>query len=276
MDYKIILVYCLCADLLKALQHQEDPQCKMSDAEVMTTGLVAALFFGGKHTLACEFLQEQKYIPQMISKSQFSRRLHRLDYLFLTLFRVLGESFKELNEESVYIIDSAPVAVCDNIRIRRNKIYGDEEHRGYQASKRRYFYGVKIHLLVTKDHQPVEFFLSPGEFSDTEALTQFDFDLPEGSQIFADKAYNYYLVEDLLDEAGIQLIPDRKKNSKRPMPPWLHFFLRQYRNQVETAGSLIERLLPKSIHAVTAKGFELKVILFVLASSVNCLGSAMP
>jgi len=271
MDYKIILVYCLCADLLKALQHKEDVQCKISDAEVMTAALVAALFFGGKQTLACAFLCEQKYIPRMISKSQFSRRLHRLDYLFIALFRVLGESFKELNEESVYVIDSAPIAVCDNIRIKRNKIYGDEEHRGYQASKKRYFYGVKVHLLVTKDHQPVEFFLSPGAFSDTAALRQFDFDLPAGSQVFGDKAYTDYLVEDLLDEAGIQLVTDRKKNSKRPMPPWLHFFLRQYRNQVETAGSMIERLLPKSIHAVTAKGFELKVILFVLASSINCL-----
>jgi hypothetical protein len=244
----------------------------MSDAEVMTTAIVAALFFGGKYERARELLQEQGYIPNMLSKSQFSRRLHRVDYLFVTLFRMLGEHFKELNEDSVYIIDSAPVAACDNIRIRRNKLYSDEEHRGYQASKKRYFYGVKIHLLVTKDHQPVEFFLSPGAFSDTAALTQFDFDLPTGSQVFADKAYNDYGVEDLLGDAGIQLIPDRKKNSKRPLPPWLHFFLRHYRNQVETAGSLIERLFPKSIHAVTAKGFELKVILFVLASSINCLG----
>ena len=274
MDYQIILVYCLCDDLLKALGHKEDKQCQMSDAEVMTTALVAALFFGGKQNLACAMLKEQKYMPDMLSKSQFSRRLQRLDYLFITLFQVLGEGFKALNEESVYIIDSAPIAVCDNIRIRRNKLYGDEAHRGYQASKRRYFYGVKIHLLVTKDHQPVEFFLSPGGFSDVDALTQFDFDLPEGSQIFADKAYTHYLVEDILDEAEILLAPDRKKNSKRPMPPWLHFFLRHYRNQVETAGSLIERLLPKSIHAVTAKGFELKVILFVLASSINCLGTA--
>lgn len=36
-------------------------------------------------------------------------------------------------------------------------------------------------------------------------------------------------------------------------------------------GSLIERILPKSIHAVIAKGFELKVALFVLASSINFL-----
>jgi Transposase DDE domain len=271
MDLQIILVYCLCADLLMALNHHEDAQRQMNDAEVMTTAIVAALYFGGKYERARELLQEQGYIPNMISKSQFSRRLHRLDTLFVTLFRVLGESFKQLNAESVYIIDSAPVAVCDNIRISRNKIYGDEAYRGYQASKKRYFYGVKIHLLVTKDHQPVEFFLSPGAFSDTDALEQFDFDLPEGSQIFADKAYTFYLVEDLMAEAGLHLIPDRKHNSKRPLPPWLQSLLRHYRNQVETAGSLIERLLPKSIHAITAKGFELKVILFVLASSINCL-----
>jgi hypothetical protein len=32
---------------------------------------------------------------------------------------------------------------------------------------------------------------------------------------------------------------------------------------------LIEQLLPKSIHAVTSQGFELKVVLFVMASSLN-------
>ncbi|MGD8405642.1 MAG: hypothetical protein PVJ21_18430 [Anaerolineales bacterium] len=43
------------------------------------------------------------------------------------------------------------------------------------------------------------------------------------------------------------------------------------RKIVETTGSLIERLLPKSIYAVTAKGFELKVVLFILACSINFL-----
>ena len=38
------------------------------------------------------------------------------------------------------------------------------------------------------------------------------------------------------------------------------YLLAHYRKQVETAGSQIERLLPKHIHAVTADGFELKTI----------------
>ena len=42
-----------------------------------------------------------------------------------------------------------------------------------------------------------------------------------------------------------------------------------YRKMVETAGSLIEQLLPKSIHAVASQGVELKVALFVIAFSLN-------
>jgi hypothetical protein len=44
-----------------------------------------------------------------------------------------------------------------------------------------------------------------------------------------------------------------------------------YRKIIETVGSLIERIMPKTLHAVTAAGFELKVFLFVLAYSINCL-----
>ena len=73
MDLQIILVYCLCADLLIALHHYEDPQCQMSDTEVMTTAIVAALYFGGKYERAREMLQEQGYIRNMVSKSQFNR-----------------------------------------------------------------------------------------------------------------------------------------------------------------------------------------------------------
>jgi hypothetical protein len=47
MDTQIVAVYCLCDDRLKALHHPEDAQSQLSDAEVMTTALVAALHFGG-------------------------------------------------------------------------------------------------------------------------------------------------------------------------------------------------------------------------------------
>ena len=271
MDDKIIATFCLCDNLLKAMHHREDRQCQMNDAEIMTTALVASLFFRGNHESARAMLRQHGYIPQMLSKSRFSRRLHRMKDIFVILFDLLGQTWKTLNTTSIYVIDSLPIAVCDNIRIRRSKIYSDEKFRGYQASKKRYFYGLKIHLMVTQDGQPVECFLTYGGFGDVDALKYYAYELPDGSIIYADKAYNDYEIEDLLKEVDhIQLLPMRKKNSKRALPPYISFVQSYHRKRVETAGSLIEQLLPKSIHAVTPQGFELKVALFVIASSLNC------
>ena len=271
MDTQIIVVYCLIDDMLKALHHYEDKQRQMSDAEVMTTAVVATLYFKGNFCMASRFLSDGKYIPTMLGKSRFNRRLHNIADLFLTLFLRLGETWKRLNEKSVYVVDSYPIAVCDNYRICRSKIYHGEEWRGYVASKKRYFYGIRIHIMVTEQGEPVEFFLEPGAMSDTKALGLYNFDLPEHSWVIGDKAYNDYTIEDVMREAGIELLPFRKKNSLRPVPPYMTYLQAGIRKMVETTGSLIERLLPKSIHSVTAKGFELKVALFVLACSINFL-----
>jgi hypothetical protein len=212
------------------------------------------------------------YMPYMLSRSRLNRRLHRLNDLLLTLFELLGQTWKHLHTESIYILDSFPIAVCDNYRIPRAKLYQHAAYRGYIASKQHCFYGLKIHLLVTKDGQPIECYLMPGSYSDVRVLKTFQFDLPEGSHVYADKAYNNYELEDTLIEAvHIQLCTMRKKHSKRAVPPYLASVRHYYRKMIETVGSLIERMMPKTIHAVTSAGFELKVFLFVLAYSINCL-----
>lgn len=269
MDTEIIAVYCLCDDFLKAMHHVDDRQCQMSDAEVMTTAIVAAHYFGGNIELARALLKQRTYMPTMLSRSRLNRRLHRVKGMFLTLFSALAEHWKALNSQSLYAVDTFPVAVCDIYRILRVRIYQGEAYRGYTASKRRYFYGLKIHLLVTAEGQPVEFFLTPGSCGDISGLYGFDFHLSDGAKICADKAYNDYLVEEDLAELGITLLPIRKKNSKRPHSPALSAWIGAQRKVVETAGSLIQRRMPKSIHAVTAAGFEMKVVLFVLGLSLH-------
>lgn len=271
MDEKIIATYCLCDDLLQAMHHHEDSQRQMSDAEVMTTAFTAAFFFRGNLESARTMLKQYGYIPHMLSKSRLSRRLHRLTETFLVLFKLLGQTWKSLNHDSIYVIDSLPISVCDNIRISRAKIYTDKLFRGYIPSKKRYFYGLNVHLMVTKEGHPVEFFLTHGGFGDVDALKYYPFDLPAGAIIYADRAYNDYEIEDLLKEVDhIQLLPMRKKNTKRTLPPYVSFVQHYYRKMIETAGSLLEQMFPKSIHAVTPQGFELKVALFVVAYSLSC------
>jgi len=125
--------------------------------------------------------------------------------------------------------------------------------------------------MVTAKGEPVEFFLSPASMADVDALDGYHFDLPADSKVYADKAYNDYLCEELLLDVGnINLLPIRKSNSLRPLPPFVTYLQARCRKIIETSGSLIEQLLPKSIHAVTSKGFELKAALFVIAYSFSC------
>jgi hypothetical protein len=279
VDDTITTIYCLCDEFLKAIGHRDDPQARLTTAEVMTVALVAAAFFGGNVEQARRFLSEYGYVPaQKISKGRFNRRLHAIEpELWRGLFSVLAGVFKQRNAQGTYAVDSLPVAACDNIRIRRCRLYPPEEHggafRGYIASKRRYFfYGLRVHLVVTGAGEPVEFSLAAGSEADVTIFKELGLDLlPEGSIIFADKAYTDYDYEDLLEEVGVHLKAQRKKNSKRQMRAWEEFLGKPIRQYIETVFSQLTSLFPKKLHAVTPRGFELKIVCFLLAFSIQCL-----
>ena len=279
MDDTIITIYCLCDDFLKAMSHRrrDDPQTRLSTAEVITIPLVASTFFDGNIDKTRRFLHEYGYMPLMISKSHLNRRLHAIEpALWRVLFELLAQAFKQRNDpDQTYAVDSLPVPVCDNIRIRRCRLYPPEEHggafRGYVPSKRRYFYGLRVHLVTTEAGEPVEFSLVAGSEADVSVFKDLELDLPEGSTLFADKAYTDYDYEDLLEEVGLHLKAQRKKNSKRPMPLWEEFLGKPVRQYIETVFGGLTNLFSKKIHAVTPRGFELKIVWFLLAFSIQCL-----
>ena len=243
----------------------------MSAAEVMTTALVAGQFFGGNQQMARQLLKEQGYIPNMLSKARFNRRLHQIAPMFQRLFESLATDCKANNSHQLYAIDTHPVPACDPIRISRARLYQGKVWRGVIASKHRYFYGLKLHLMVTEAGVPVEFFLTPGSFSDVVGLRYYPFDLPQGATVYADRAYCNYGIEDALSQAGIMLKPLRRKNSKRQYEPWEVYLHHHRKKRVEVTNSLITQRLPRSIHAVTAAGFEIKVVLFLIATMITLI-----
>jgi hypothetical protein len=276
MDDTIITTYYLCDEFLKAVGHHDDQQVRLSTAEVMSVALLAAAFFGGNVEASRSFLDEYGYIERAISKSRFNRRLHAIDSsLWQQLFDLLAEVFKQNNPHQSYVVDSLPVAVCDNIRIGRSKLYPLQEHgetfRGYIASKRRYFYGLRLHLVSTASGEPVEFTLAAASEADISLFKELKLELPEGALICADKGYTDYHYEDLLEDAGLHLKAQRKKNSKRPMPLWEEFLGKPIRLYIETVFSKLSAMFAGRIHAVTPRGFELKIVCFVLAFSIQCL-----
>ena len=169
------------------------------------------------------------------------------------------------------MIERFPIARCDNSRMKRSRRSQGAAYRGYVPSKRRDFTGLRLHLLGTATGEPVECWLLPGADNNTGVLQRHQFDLPHGATMVGDTAFKHYGIEDDRAAVGLNRAPVRKKNSKRAVPPWVMYGRQVVRQYVETVGSLLTQRFPKTIQAVTAAGFELKVILFVLASSINCL-----
>jgi len=273
MNEEITVIYCICDDYLNSMEGkaQKWPNEKMTDAETMTTFIVAARFFYGNLERARVMLYEHGYIPQMLSKSRLNRRVHAItDEVWQDLIVFARTSEKHYEFEGNFIIDSFPVAVCRNIRISRARLFQGEIYRGFNASKHEFFYGLKVTVLTTLSGTPVEMILAPGCEHDITALKLLDLSkLPLGSSIYGDAAYNDYGFEDMLLKRGIKLVPDRKSNSKRPHSLQDSLTLAKYRKNIETTFSKISGLIPKAIHAVVARGFELKVIGFVLAATIS-------
>ena len=271
---KIIRIYCIIDDILKAINHQEDNRRKVSDSEIITTALVSALYFGGHLDNSRGFMKMTKLVPDMLDKSRFNRRLHQLSELLFSIFYQIGHYLKSMAGASEYVIDSFPVAVCDNIRISRCKLLKGKQWRGKQCSMRRYFYGVKVQVLVNDRGIPVEFGFVPGCESDVQALKKLPLSVAAESKIYGDSAYTDYQTEDDMREADlIELMIQRKSNSLRKDEPWIRFIKEQMRKGIETSFSEIKALFLRKIHAVTFKGFLLKLVMFMLAFTLNKITS---
>lgn len=269
---KIIGIYCIVDDILKGIGHLEDSRRKISDSEVITTAIVSALYFGGHIDNGRGFMRMTGLIPGMLDKSRFNRRLHQVSELLFSMFCQLGHCLKTMSGASEYVIDSFPVAVCDNIRISRCKILSGKQWRGKQCSMRRYFYGVKVQVLVNSLGIPVEFGFVPGCESDVQALKKLPLAVAAESRIYGDSAYTDYQLEEDMKEADlVELMIQRKSNSKRPDEPWVRFIKEQMRKGIETTFSEIKALFLRKIHAVTFKGFLLKLVMFILAFTLNKL-----
>ena len=155
---------------MQGINHVEDVRRQVSDSEIILTAIVSSTSFYGNHSSAIKVMKQYGFIPNMLDKSRFNRRLHKIGKLLYELFEIVSSYYKDLCCELHYIIDSFSVAVCNNMRIANCKILKDKNWRGYTNSMGNYFYGVKVQLLTTKDGIPISFHLTPGKTGDPKPI----------------------------------------------------------------------------------------------------------
>lgn len=257
-------------DIPQGIDHKEDVRRQVSGSEIILTAIVSSTSFYGNHLSAIRFMKRYGFIPNMLDNSRFKRRLHKVGRLLYELFEIVSSYFKEFCCEMKYIIDSFPVALCNNMRIANSKIVTDKKWRGYTASMRNYFYGVKVQLVTTKDGIPIAFHFTPGKTGDAKALGKMIDKLPVEASLYGDSAYTDYGLEDIaLKRKCILLKIQRKSNAKRIDSLEQKNKKLKMRKRVETTISDIKKMFPRTIHAVTLEGFLIKLTLFVFGLQLN-------
>ena len=271
MKLEITTIFCLSDDFIKELRIKQDLQQKMSDSEVITVGLVALRYFSGNISQSRHFLSEHGYIPSMLSESRLIRRLHKIPDLFWHVFLgFLSFLAEEFNAPDDYIVDSFPIASCHNVRISRRHLFRGRKYLGYNAIKEEYFCGLKIHLIISASGQPKEFMITSASEHDMNAFKKFSLHtLTRKSRILGDKAYNDYAYEDCLKDQDLHLCSERKCNAKRPQDLFFTLHGKKIRKYIETTFSQLKQLIKGKIHAVTNKGFKIKICLLLVVFSIG-------
>lgn len=178
-----------------------------------------------------EHLREE--FPGLVSYSRFVTLMGRafvplVFYLLSHRGKCTGISF----------VDSTPLKVCHNKRIKRNKVFAGVAARGKTTMG--WFYGFKLHLVINEHGEILSFQLTPGNVDDRKPLPV----LFEGlfGKIFADKGYiSKDLFAEFLQE-NIQLITGIRKNMNNRLMDLEDKILLRKRSIIETINDQLKNI----------------------------------
>ena len=179
----------------------------------------------------CQHLRSE--FPNLVSYSRFvdlipGTLLPLCVYLYLRRGQQTGIGF----------IDSTPISVCHNKRIRRHKTFAGLARRG--KSTMGYFYGFKLHLVVNDQGEILAFCLTPGNVDDRQPVPILAREL--WSKLVGDKGYiSQNLFEQLFGQ-GLQLITIARKDMKNRLMPVMDRVLTRKRSLIETINDQLKNI----------------------------------
>ncbi len=175
--------------------------------------------------------------PGLVSYHRF---IEFIPASLVSLFAYLHSLFGTCN--GVSFIDSTPLSVCDNHRIKRHKVFKGLAKRGKTSMG--WFFGFKLHLVVSvvsDTGELLSFTLTPGNVHGRQpvpALLQNQF-----GKVFGDIGYISKALTQSLLTHGVELITKLRKNMKpRELPPQGTVLLRKRAVIESVIESVIDQL----------------------------------
>lgn len=153
--------------------------------------------------------------------------------LFVLILGIRGR------KTGIYFVDSTKLPVCDNLRIKRNKVFKDLAKRGKTSTG--WFFGFKLHIIVNNLGEIVNFTLTKGNVDDRKPLEKLAQNLR--GWCVGDRGYLGKKLKDSLMEKGLKLITHVKKGMKEMILSGFEKKLLKKRNIIETIFDQLKNIL---------------------------------
>jgi len=211
----------------------------MSKSEIIT---ITVLFhLGGFRTFKhfyIYYVQEhmKEEFPKTVSYNRFTE-LMQGNLMGMTLFLktcCMG------NCTGISFVDSTPIRVCKNKRIKRNKVFKGIANTG--KSTMGWFYGFKLHIVINDKGEILTFTITQASEDDRTPLKQQRFLDKIFGKLFADKGYVGKDLAKLLFIDGIQLITNIKNNMKNCLMSISDKILLRKRSVIETVNDELKNI----------------------------------
>lgn len=202
--------------------------CRISLSEVMT--ILIMFQFSHYRTfkdfyLCCLSTQYKREFPNLV---RYTRFLELTPFAMMPLFVLLMTM--PAKQTGRYYVDSTKLFVCDNLRIKRHKVFDGLAKRGKTSTG--WFFGFKLHIIINDKGELMNFTITPGNKDDRTVVAK----LMQGLQgwLFGDRGYISKKLSKKLENQGVELITTLKRNMKKQfIEPIKKYWLKK-RGVIET------------------------------------------
>ncbi len=140
----------------------------------------------------------------------------------------------------VNFIDSTPLRVCNNKRIKRNKTFKGIASVG--KSTMGWFYGFKLHIIVNDLGDVLEFQITQANVDDRKPLENENILSKIWGKLYADKGYVSKPLSEYLFGQGIHLITGIRSNMKNILMSLRDKILLRKRSIIETINDQLKNI----------------------------------
>lgn len=221
------------------LGHTPKKKPTMICSEVIT--LMVMFHSGGYRNMKHFYLfYVQKHLahhfPKTVSYNRFVE-LMQAATLPMTIFMktcCLGEG------TGISFIDSTPIRVCKNKRIKRNRVFDGLAKVG--KSTMGYFFGFKLHIVINDKGELLNFAITQGNVDDREPLKNKNFIKALKGKLYADKGYVSNTLTNILFLDGLHLITSIRNNMKNALMELKDKILLRKRSVIETINDELKNM----------------------------------